>query len=108
MKSHATAAYTRAADPTPLAAVRPGAAAAAVAGCLAVGGGTTLCVTQGVDPIGGLAQRRLAGPPSEASEAVQAAGTAQARSASPGLDDGSAGSPDSDGSTARAVAGANR
>jgi RNA polymerase sigma factor (sigma-70 family) len=54
-KQQATAAYTRAADPTPLAGVRPGAAVAAVAGCLAVGGGTTLCVTQGVDPIGGLA-----------------------------------------------------
>jgi RNA polymerase sigma factor (sigma-70 family) len=54
-KQHAATAYTRAADPTPLAGVRPGAAAAAVAGCLAVGGGTTLCVTQGVDPIGGLA-----------------------------------------------------
>ena len=53
-------------------------------------------------------ERRLAGPPSEPSEAAQAAGTAQARSARPGLDDGSAGSPDSDGSTARAVAGANR
>jgi RNA polymerase sigma factor (sigma-70 family) len=55
-KQHAAAAYTRAADPTPLAGVRPGGVAAAVAGCLAVGGGTTLCVTQGVDPIGGLAQ----------------------------------------------------
>ncbi len=54
-KQHAATAYTRAADPTPLAGVRPGAAAAAIAGCLAVGGGTTLCVTQGVDPIGGLA-----------------------------------------------------
>jgi RNA polymerase sigma factor (sigma-70 family) len=54
-KQHATSAYARAADPTPLAGVRPGAAVAAVAGCLAVGGGTTLCVTQGVDPIGGLA-----------------------------------------------------
>jgi RNA polymerase sigma factor (sigma-70 family) len=54
-KQHATSAYARAADPTPLAGVRPGAAVAAVAGCLAVGGGTTLCVTQGVDPIGSLA-----------------------------------------------------
>jgi hypothetical protein len=54
-KQHAAAAYTRAADPTPLAGVRPGAAVAAFAGCLAIGGGTTLCVTQGVDPIGGLA-----------------------------------------------------
>ena len=54
-KQHLVGAYTRAADPTPFAGVRPGAAAAAVAGCLAVGGGTTLCVTQGVDPIGDLA-----------------------------------------------------
>jgi RNA polymerase sigma factor (sigma-70 family) len=54
-KQHAASAYARAADPTPLAGVRPGAAVAAVAGCLAIGGGTTLCVTQGVDPIGGLA-----------------------------------------------------
>jgi len=53
LKQHAVA---RALDPTPLAGVRPGAAAAAVAGCLAIGGGTTFCVTQGVDPIGGLAQ----------------------------------------------------
>ncbi len=53
-KQHATATYYRAVDPTPLAGVRPGTAAAAVAGCLAIGGGTTYCVQQGVDPIGGL------------------------------------------------------
>jgi RNA polymerase sigma factor (sigma-70 family) len=41
-------------DPTALAGVRPGAAAAAVAGCLAIGGGATYCVQQGVDPIAGL------------------------------------------------------
>jgi DNA-directed RNA polymerase specialized sigma24 family protein len=55
VKQHAASAYSRAIDPTPLAGVRPGAAAAAVAGCLAIGGSTTYCVTQGVDPIGGLA-----------------------------------------------------
>jgi hypothetical protein len=55
VKQHATGAYYRTVDPTPLAGVRPGAAAAAVAGCLALGGGTTYCVTQGVDPIGGFA-----------------------------------------------------
>jgi RNA polymerase sigma factor (sigma-70 family) len=55
VKQHAATAYYRAVDPTPLAGVRPGAAAAAVAGCLAIGGGTTYCVTQSVDPIGGLA-----------------------------------------------------
>jgi hypothetical protein len=55
VKQHAVSAYSRAVDPTPLAGVRPGAAAAAVAGCLALGGGTTYCVTRNVDPIGGLA-----------------------------------------------------
>ena len=54
VKQHAATVYSRAVDPTPLAGVRPGAAAAAVAGCLALGGGTTYCVTQNVDPIGGL------------------------------------------------------
>ena len=56
LKQHATAGYSRAVDPTPLAGVRPGAAAAAISGCLAIGGGTTYCVTQSVSPIGGLAQ----------------------------------------------------
>ena len=56
VKQHAASAYYRALDPTPLAGVRPGAAAAAVAGCLALGGGTTYCVTTGVDPIDGLAK----------------------------------------------------
>ena len=54
VKQHAASAYVRAADPTPLAGVRPGGVVAAVAGCIALGGGTTLCVTQGVDPIAGL------------------------------------------------------
>ena len=56
IKQHMTSAYYRALDPTPLAGVRPGAAAAAVAGCLALGGGTTYCVTTGADPIGGIAE----------------------------------------------------
>ena len=51
VKQHA---YARVVDPTPLAGLRPGAAAAAIAGCLAVGGGATYCAQQGVDPIGGL------------------------------------------------------
>ena len=46
--------YARVVDPTPLAGLRPGAAAAAIAGCLAVGGGATYCAQKGVDPIGGL------------------------------------------------------
>jgi RNA polymerase sigma factor (sigma-70 family) len=55
-KQHAASAYYRAADLTPLAGARPGAAAAAIAGCIAIGSGTTYCVTQGVDPVGELAQ----------------------------------------------------
>jgi len=53
-KQHAASTYYRVVDPTPLAGVRPGAAAAAIAGCLAVGGGATYCVQKGVDPIAGL------------------------------------------------------
>lgn len=53
VKQHATAAYYRTVDPTPLAGLRPGTAAATVAGCLAIGG-ATYCVQQGVDPTGGL------------------------------------------------------
>jgi RNA polymerase sigma factor (sigma-70 family) len=60
VKQHASAVYYRAVDPTPLAGIRPGAAAAAIAGCLAIGGGTTYCVTQNVDPFGGL--RAITGP----------------------------------------------
>jgi RNA polymerase sigma factor (sigma-70 family) len=70
VKQHAATAYSRVLDPTPLAGVRPGAAVATVAGCLAVGGGTTYCVSQGVDPVGGLArvvspapERKHADPP---------------------------------------------
>ena len=47
-KGHATNLFSRAADPTPLAGVRPGAATAAIAGCLAVGGGATYCATEGL------------------------------------------------------------
>jgi hypothetical protein len=53
-KQHVTAAYYRAVDPTPLAAMRPGAAAAAIASCLAIGGGATYCFEEGVGPMGGL------------------------------------------------------
>jgi hypothetical protein len=51
VREHAAVAYSRVVDPTPLAGVRPGAVAAAVAGCLAVGGGATYCVKQGADPL---------------------------------------------------------
>jgi RNA polymerase sigma factor (sigma-70 family) len=55
VKQHATAAYLRAADPTPLAGMRPGAAAGGIAACLAIGGGTTYyCVSQNVNPVGGI------------------------------------------------------
>ena len=38
-------------DPTPLAGARPGAAVAAIAGCLAVGGGATYCAVEGVPDV---------------------------------------------------------
>jgi len=44
--------YARAVDPGPLAGIRPGAVAALVASCLAVGGGATYCAQQGVNPLG--------------------------------------------------------
>jgi RNA polymerase sigma factor (sigma-70 family) len=50
-KQHTLAAVARA-DPTPLVAARPGAATAAIIGCLAVGGGAaTYCVKQNVNPL---------------------------------------------------------
>ena len=54
VRQHASSAYYRAVDPTPLAGVRPGAAASVVAGCLAIGGGATYCLKSGVDPIEGV------------------------------------------------------
>jgi RNA polymerase sigma factor (sigma-70 family) len=52
VKQQAAAGYARTSDPTPLVGVRPGAVAAAVAGCLAVGtGAATYCAQQGVDPL---------------------------------------------------------
>lgn len=57
VREQAAGLYARTVDPTPLAGARPGAVAAAVAGCLAVGSGATYCVDQNVDlrPIGRLA-----------------------------------------------------
>ena len=53
-KQHATAGYTRAVEYTPLASARPGAAATAIAGCLALGGGAAgYCIDRGVDPVTG-------------------------------------------------------
>lgn len=51
-KQHLAASYYRAVDPTPLAAARPGATAAVLASCLAVGSGAAYCVEQGVNPLG--------------------------------------------------------
>jgi RNA polymerase sigma factor (sigma-70 family) len=56
-KQHAAATYYRAIDPTPLAGVRPGAAAATVAGCLALGGSATYCVELGIDPTSAFTSR---------------------------------------------------
>ena len=54
-KQHAAAGYSRTVEYTPLASVRPGAAATAIAGCLALGGGAAgYCIDKGVDPITGL------------------------------------------------------
>ena len=50
-REYGTSAYYRVIDPTPLAGIRPGAVAAAVAGCIAVGGGATYCVEQNTDPL---------------------------------------------------------
>lgn len=57
LREHTAAAYTRSVDPTPLAGIRPGTIAAAVAGCIAVGGGATYCVKQSVGPLAGFADK---------------------------------------------------
>jgi hypothetical protein len=73
----AAAGYARGADPTPLAGIRPGAVAAVVAGCLAVGGGATYCARHGVEPLGAAANliagtqeeaEQEPGPPKETAE----------------------------------------
>jgi RNA polymerase sigma factor (sigma-70 family) len=65
LKQHATTTYYRAVDPTPLAAARPGTAAAVIASCIAIGGGAaTYCVEQGVDPLGA-AKGLIAAAPEE-------------------------------------------
>jgi DNA-directed RNA polymerase specialized sigma24 family protein len=68
IKQHATTTYYRAVDPTPLAAARPGTAAAVIASCIAIGGGAaTYCVEQGVDPLGA-AKGLIASAPEEQPE----------------------------------------
>ncbi len=54
-KQHATGAYLRTGDPTPLAGARPGAVGVVLASCLAVGSGVTYCASTGTNPIRDLA-----------------------------------------------------
>lgn len=56
LKQQSASVYARAVDPTPLAGMRPGAAAAAIGTCLALGAGATYCVDQGVAPLPNVAQ----------------------------------------------------
>jgi DNA-directed RNA polymerase specialized sigma24 family protein len=53
-KQQTAAGYTRAVEYTPLASVRPGAAATAIAGCLAIGSGAGYCLERDINPVGGL------------------------------------------------------
>jgi hypothetical protein len=80
IKQHAAASYYRAIDPTPLAGVRPGAAAATIAGCLAIGGGATYCVERGIDPTraftGAATSQRHAAKPHEKQKPIAAAASA--------------------------------
>lgn len=71
VKQHATTLYGRAVDPTPLAAARPGAVGAMVASCIAIGGGATYCVEQGVDPLGAARSLIAAAPESEPEPATE-------------------------------------
>ena len=59
-RQQAGAVYGRTVDPTPLTGFRPGAVAAVVAGCIAIGGGASYCARSGLDPIGA-ADNLLAG-----------------------------------------------
>jgi hypothetical protein len=65
-KQQVAASSYRAVDPTPLAVARPGTVATAVATCiLAIGGGATYCVQQGVDPLGAARGLIASSPESE-------------------------------------------
>lgn len=77
LKQHAASAYSRAVDPTPLAAARPGTVAGVIASCIAIGGGAaTYCAQRGVDPLGAAAgliagtqeSKLKPSPPPEAAE----------------------------------------
>jgi outer membrane biosynthesis protein TonB len=81
LKQQATATYFRAVDPTPLSGLRPGAAAAAIGTCLAIGGGAaTYCAQNDVNPFEGMAglvqsqsesERRPEQPPEKQPERQQ-------------------------------------
>ncbi len=76
-KQHAAAGYSRAVEYTPLASARPGAAATAIVGCLALGGGAAgYCIDKGVDPITGLVEVVQPSPdkPAQARPEHQSAG----------------------------------
>lgn len=65
-KQQAAAGSYRAVDPTPFAVARPGTVATAVATCiLAIGGGATYCVQQGVNPLGAARGLIASAPESE-------------------------------------------
>jgi DNA-directed RNA polymerase specialized sigma24 family protein len=67
-KQQAAAGYARTVEDTPRAGVRPGAAATAIAGCLALGGGAaTYCLEKGVDPFDGFGRDR----PADVAQAAQ-------------------------------------
>lgn len=70
---------SRGMDPTPVAGARPGAAVAAIAGCIAIGSGATYCVKQSTSPVSALSglvvqkksdTRRATKPPRTARPAV--------------------------------------
>jgi RNA polymerase sigma factor (sigma-70 family) len=84
VKQHATATYYRAVDPTPLAAARPGTAAAVIASCIAIGGGAaTYCVEQGVNPIGAAKGLIASGPPEEQQQPQPTTTTTEPESTGP-------------------------
>ena len=65
-KQQAAASSYRVVDPTPLAVARPGTVATAVATCiLAIGGGATYCVQQGINPLGAARGLIASSPESE-------------------------------------------
>jgi len=77
LKAQAATTYYRAADPTPLAGVRPGAAAAVLTSCLTIAGGGAYCATQGIDPVrtltGVIAPDRKQPPPDRPAAAPEPA-----------------------------------